>query len=139
MEQTEARAKVGAVFFDGSPDKEYGYPVPNAETGGELGTIYYSNIGQKRIDEYRLMRNGDGGRRKGHEGKAREFLFKLAYKRFEFSEEGQELDLGDFVAKSPAEQRDKEIQFFLHKALKVVDATVIKFLNEVYPDIEEGK
>jgi hypothetical protein len=139
MDESAVKTKVGVAAFDGSQEREYGYSVPDAQSGEELGTIYYRNIGQKKIDEYRLIRNGDGGRRKGHEGKAREFLFRLAYLRFEFTEPGKELDLGDFVAKNPIEQREKEISFFLVNALKVVDATIIRYLNEVFPDIDEKK
>jgi hypothetical protein len=132
--------KVGASAFEGEQEKLFGYSVPNAQTGEELGTIYYKNVDQPVIDQYRKLRNGSpDGRTRGDEAKARQYLFRKAYVKFEFTKPGQELDLGDFTAKNPIEQHNKDIEFFLTKTLKVVDATIIKYLNEVFPDIDSKK
>jgi len=123
------KVKVGGAAFDGDEEEFFEYTVPNAQTKKPLGTLFLKNVKQPVIDRYRDIRNGNG-RQKGDTAKAREYLFRKAYGKFEFAEPGVEFDLGKCKT---------ELEFFLLNATKVVDASMIAYLGEVFPDVEGKK
>lgn len=126
--------KVGSAKFGGSK-KLYKYEVPNAETGGLLGTMYMMGFKQPILDRYREIRNGNG-RSKGDNAKAREYLFKKTFDHFEFEpdEDGSNLELD-----LEGEGCKTELEFFLTKAEMTVDAVVIQHVSVVFPDVDEKK
>ena len=126
---SEESRKFADDFFSGVEEEEYPFTVPNAKTGEPLGDIFLKRVKQPIIDKYRDLRNGEG-RRKGNPAAARRYLFKQAYKRFEFLEPGCEIDLGD----SP-----NEVEFFIRKAEMLVDAVLIEYLAKVFPDVLDPK
>lgn len=130
MEQLASK-KIGVEAFSGDADALYEYTVPHAQTGDPLGVMFLSSVDQAVIDRFRDIRNGSAdGRRKGDASKAREFLFQKAFVRFELVDKDAELDLGD----SPS-----PVQFFLKKAAKVVDAVMIQYFGDVFPDVDGKK
>jgi hypothetical protein len=125
--------KFGAAAFQSQEDHLYPYDIPNAETGEVMGQIFLKGFKQPVLDKYRDIRNGEG-RKRGDESKARAYLFRKTYAKFEFTEElkkeGAELDLGECP---------NEIDFWLTSCAMVVDATIIKHLGEVFPDVDVKK
>lgn len=135
--QEFAPKKIGASEFEGEDETFYDYEVPNAKTGKLLGVMTLRYVKQQVIDKYRELRNGSNdGRRKGDVAKAREFLFQKTYVRFVFVDEDgkpdptKEIDLGDCKT---------DLEFFIKKTTKVVDAVMIQYLAQVFPDVDPKK
>ncbi|MGA9769309.1 MAG: hypothetical protein WBV94_09730 [Blastocatellia bacterium] len=125
--------KLGASVFQSQEVKLYSYEIPHVETGEIIGQMFLAGFKQPVLDKYRDIRNGEG-RKRGDEAKARAFLFKKVYRKFEFTEElkgqGAELDLGDCP---------NETEWWLKECEMVVDAVIIKHLGEVFPDVDVKK
>ncbi|HKQ06604.1 MAG TPA: hypothetical protein VJ464_15835 [Blastocatellia bacterium] len=117
-----------------TPEEEnlHRYEVPNVKTGEPLGEMVMRGFKQPVLDRYREIRNGTG-RAKGDNGKAREYLFRRTFVRFEpYPVDGVTPTLNLGQCKTP-------LEFFLAKALMVVDAVVQQHVAAVFPDVDEKK
>src|SRR5689334_21290629 len=121
--------RIGVDRFRSEEEDLYGYEIPDAKTKEPLGTMFLRGFKQPALDRYREIRNGTG-RGKGDAAKAREYLFKRTYAKFEFTEAGCVIDLG---------QCKTETEFFLSNCGMVVDAVLIQHLAVVFPDVDEKK
>ena len=121
--------KIGAAAFQGEEDDVFRYEFKHAQTGEPLGAFCLRGFKQATLDRYRDIRNGNG-RSKGDNPKARAFLFRKTYVRFEFYDKDCELDLGDYK---------NDVDFFLGECQMAVDAVVQQHTAAVFPEVDEKK
>jgi hypothetical protein len=103
----------------------------NPTTEEVTGHLVFKEVKMPVIDTYRDLHHGTGkGMRRPDKAKARIYLFKQAFIRFEPADKEANLALAD---------NQSEADFFLANAPKLVDRLIIEYLNETYPELDLGK
>lgn len=126
IEETGEVVNVGASLFEGDAEDLVKIGVPSAKTGALLGTMFLKRVPQSIRDKYRDILNGVG-RKKGKPQAARQYLFKKAFVRFDFEDSKMQLALG---------KHKEPVEFFINECDTVVDAVIIQYHQETFPDVE---